>query len=59
MGWSSSLEAWNGPGQAALGAASPASQARRQQQGHSRMERTVGRRQLAPKVMRSESSLTY
>lgn len=57
MGWSSSLLVWSGPGQAVLGSASPASQARQQQQGHSHMEGSVGCRQLAPKVMRSESSL--
>ena len=47
MGWSSSLLVWSGPGQAVLGSASPASQARQQQQGHSHMEGSVGCRQLA------------
>lgn len=50
MGWSCSLEAWSGPGHAALGAASLASQASQQQQGHSCTEGTAGRRQLEPKV---------
>lgn len=59
MGWSCSLEAWNGHGDAALGAASLASQASQEQQGHSRTEQTAGRRQLEPKVVKSESSLTY